>query len=151
MSFIVTPPPIIVPSTNQKNRSIYTVKKSNVPVTLRIRDRTTLMTFKEVSDATTIASSFESHYIFTKSWPDMTAEAFQLTKGPFMGPNILDIFQEDFDDIREYCALWNISLLIVDNLKIHNGESILFSGDLLTFEVSQDDYLNHLENIMSQE
>lgn len=143
-------PPLIIPSTDKSNMSVYTVKKANIPITLRIRDQTRLVSFKNVSHATTIASSFESHYIFTKLWPDMTAEIFNLSKGPFVSPSILDIFQEDFDELREYCALWNIGLLVVENLRIHES-SILFNGQLFSFDVNQKEYIDHLENIIALE
>lgn len=131
---------------------IYTIKKTNVPITLRIRDKTRLISFKNISHATKIASSFESHYVFTKLWPDMTLETFELSKGPFVAPSILDIFQEDFDEIREYCALWNIGLLVVENLNIHEN-SILFNGHLFSFDVnvSEKEYIDHLENIIALE
>ncbi len=131
---------------------VYTVKKTNVPITLRIRDKTRLVSFKDISHATKIASSFESHYVFTKLWPDMTSESFELSKGPFLAPAILDIFQEDFDELKEYCALWNIGLLVVENLKIHET-SILFNGHLFSFDVDvhEKEYIDHLENIIALE
>lgn len=141
-------PPLILPSTDQSNMSVYTVKKANIPITLRIRDKTRLVSFKDVSHATTIASSFEAHYVFTKLWPDMTNESFNLSKGPFIAPSILDIFQEDFDDLRDYCALWNIGLLVIENLKIYDS-SILFNGQLFSFDVREKDYIDHLENIIA--
>lgn len=149
MSGIIVPP-LVLPSTDQTNNMVYTVKKANIPITLRIRDQTRLISFKNVSHATTIASSFEAHYVFTKLWPDMTSESFHLSKGPFTTPAILDIFQEDFDEVREYCALWNIGLLVVENLKFHDS-SILFNGHLFSFEVDGKDYIDHLENIIALE
>lgn len=150
MSGIIIPPPLVLPSTDQSNFSVYTVKKANVPITLRIRDQTRLVSFKNVSHATTLASSFEAHYVFTKLWPDMTAESFQLSKGPFVAPAILDIFQEDFDELREYCALWNIGLLLIENLNFHES-SIMFNGHLFSFDVDKKDYTEHLENIIALE
>lgn len=153
MSITIVPPtrPRVLQNTDEKNKCIYTVKKANVPVTLRIHDKTTMITFRDISHATTIASSFESHYVFTKLWPDMTAESFKLTKGPFMAPLILDIFEEDFDELREYCALWNVKLLVIENLSMHNNESILFNGQLFSFDVNQKEYMDHLENIIALE
>ena len=147
MSGLIIPqtPPVL-----QSDMVVYTVKKANIPITLRIRDQTRLVSFKNISHATTIASSFESHYIFTKLWPDMTSEGFHLSKGPFIAPAILDIFQEDFDELREYCALWNIGLLLIENLKIHDS-SILFNGHLFSFDVDKKDYIDHLENIIALE
>lgn len=149
MSGLVIPPKIL-PNTDKHDLVVYTVKKANVPITLRVRDQTRLVTFKNISHATTIASSFESHYVFTKLWPDMTSESFNLSKGPFVAPAMLDIFQEDFDEIRQYCALWNIGLLLIENLNIHES-SILFNGHLFSFDVNRDDYITHLDNIFSSD
>lgn len=135
------------PFVGEKDFSVYTVKKANIPITLRIKDKTRIVSFRNVSDATTIASSFESHYIFTKLWPDMTSDNFHLSKGPFIVPGILDIFQEDFNELKEYCALWNVGLLVVENLNIHDS-SILFGGYLLSFNLDEKNYIDHFESVI---
>lgn len=147
-SIIAPPPPKILQHTDRRGKNVYTVKKSNIPVTLRIRDKTTLVSFKDFNHAITIASSFESHYIFTKLWPDMTSNSFNLTRGPFMSPVMLDISEENFDDLREYCALWNVSLLVIENLNMYNNDSMLFNGQLFSFDVQEKNYIDHLENII---
>ena len=149
MSGLLLPPPF-QRFTNQHDAIVYTVKKSNIPVTLRIRDQTRLITFKKVEHATTIASSFEAHYVFTKLWPDMTSDNFQLSKGPFVAPAMLDIFQENFEDLKEYCALWNIGLLLIEDLNIYES-SLLFNGHLFSFDVNKNDYITHLDNIFSSD
>lgn len=142
----VLKPPKVKLDTDQSNKTLYTVKKTLVPFTWRIRDRTTLISFKKLQHAITIASSLEAHYYMMKMWPDMTSDKFELTYGPMTVPNILDIYEESLNDVREYCALWNLGLLIVDEIGMKEN-TILFSGDLGSFEISNDIYVDHLENI----
>lgn len=131
---------------DQDDKKLYTIKKANVPFTWRINDRTTMISFKELEQTITIASSLESHFYHTKSWPDMTAEKFELKYGPLTVPNILDIYEEEWNDVKEYCAMWNMGLLVVNNLKIHDT-TILFSGDLVSFQAPTSLYLDHLEHV----
>lgn len=132
--------------TDLGNKKVFTVKKASVPFTWRINDRTTMISFKELEQAITIASSLESHFYHTKSWPDMTSEKFELKYGPLTVPNMLDIYEEQWDDVKEYCAMWNLGLLVVENLKVHDT-TILFSGDLVSFVAPTSLYLDHLEDV----
>lgn len=140
-------PPLLIA---KSDKSFYTIKHHSIPFTWRIKDRTTVITFKELNHALTVASSIESHYYHTKLWPDMTSDKFELMYGPLSEtPNILDIYEEDWDDLREYCALWNTGLLIVENIKLHES-SVFFNGSLASFEIPVEYQIKHLDELIDQ-
>ncbi len=146
----IAKPPLQVAKSNQY---FYTIKHHKVPFTWRIKDRTTVITFKELGHAVTVATSIESHYYHTKLWPDMTSDKFELMYGPISPePNILDIYEEEWDDLREYCALWNTGLLIVENIKLHeSSSSVLFNGSLASFQIPVEYQIKHLDELIEEE
>ncbi len=136
----------------KSDKTFYTIKHHRVPFTWRIKDRTTVISFRELGHALTVASSLESHYYHTKLWPDMTVDTFELLYGPISSPNILDIYDEEWDDLKEYCALWNTGLLVVENIKFHeSSSSMFFSGSLASFHLPVEYQIKHLDELLEQD
>ena len=148
MQTLSKPPPLVA----KDDKSFYTIKHHKVPFTWRIKDRTTVITFRDLEHAVKVATSIESHYYHTKLWPDMTSDKFELMYGPMtQTPNILDIYEEDWDELREYCALWNTGLLIVENIKLHeSSQSVLFNGSLASFQIPVEYQIRHLDELIEQ-
>jgi hypothetical protein len=80
----------------------------------------------------------------------MTSDKFELVYGPLsQTPKILDIYKEEWDDLREYCALWNTGLLVVENIKLHES-SVLFNGSLASFQLPIEHQIKHLDELIEQ-
>ena len=146
MQALIRPPTLI----SKGDQFFYTIKKHKVPFTWRIKDKTTVITFRDLEHAVTVATSIESHYYHTRFWPDMTSDKFELVYGPLsQTPKILDIYKEEWDDLREYCALWNTGLLVVENIKLHES-SVLFNGSLASFQLPIEHQIKHLDELIEQ-
>lgn len=133
---------------------LYTVRhQQKVPFTWRVNDRTTVVSFRNVTHASKVAISLESHFFTKKLWPDMTSEHFELVYSNQIAnePYILDVYEHTWDELREYCALWNVGLLVIDDELDVKDESFTFTGSLATFQVPIEGYIRHLDDALERE
>jgi hypothetical protein len=142
----VLKPPNVKTETDRENLTVYSVRKNITPFTWRIKDKTTVVVFKNISHAITIASSLEKHFFHNKRWPDMTAESLELPHTNPKLPSILNIYEEDWNSLREYCTLWGVSCLTVEDIT-NKTSAIVFSGQLSSFEANDDMYKSFYEEI----
>lgn len=120
---------------------LFVIRRGRDPVTWFIKEKPTMVTFKSSNHALMVASLIESHYRSNKEWP-ITPE-FSYAKEVI--PTLLDISQVDYKESKEICGLWNVNLLVIEDIEHGKSNKLKFIGEVESFSVEQDRYLDFLE------
>lgn len=134
MALVAVKPPI----------ELFVIRKGRHPISWYINDKLTLITFKKPQQALMVASLIESHYRSNKEWP--TKPEFFFSKEVI--PVLLEIETVDYNYIQELCALWHVKLLVLEDIKTtKNPKKFEFIGEVETFDVRKDKYIEFLEEL----
>lgn len=124
---------------------LYLVHKSGKPLVWPAGpDRHAIVSFSSPAVALTVASYTESHYITHKEWPDGVSFSFKKQ----VIPTILGVTEEEFGTIAELCSMWNMKLIIVDELLSVNKHTKSFNGDVRDFDTDNDALVTHLNSLL---
>ena len=120
--------------------NLYLVHKKGKPLVWPVEEeRHAVVSFSKPETALTIASYTESHYLTHKEWPDSLSFSFKKQ----VIPTILGVHRVDFSTLSERCSLWNLKLIIIDDISKNK-----FSGDIRDFETDRDALVTHLNTLL---
>jgi len=149
MSLTLPPKTIIRPKGfGGKPKNYYTLHtKPNDIFSIKIEEceKTTVVGFKNKSDAILIGKMIETHFIDTNEWPDTRNNGtLILPKSKIDFLNLVLIHKWDFEDLKITCTANIMDMVSVDG--INDGENGLkFTGHLYTFEAPLDFYKDRFE------
>lgn len=125
--------------------NLYLVHKSGKPLVWPFgQDKHAIVSFSSPAVALTVASYTESHYVTHKEWPDGVSFSFKKQ----VIPTILGVTEEEFGTVAELCSMWNMKLIIIDELHDLNNDTKSFTGDVRDFETDNDALVTHLNSLL---
>ena len=113
-------------------------------------EKTTVVGFKNKSDAVFIGKMVETYFIETNEWPDTRNSGnLILPKSRVDTMQFLAIVQWDFEDLKVTCTSNMMDMVSVDGI-IDRDSSYRFSGNLFKFEAPLEFYQERFEEVMGQ-
>lgn len=120
--------------------NLYLVHKRGKPLVWPVTDdRHAIVAFTEPNMALSIASYTESHYLTHKEWPDGVNFSFKKQ----VIPTLLGVKTEEFGTLAETCSLWNLKLLVINDIT-----NKTFTGDLREFDTDHEALVTHLNTLL---
>jgi len=147
------PTDIIRPkSYGRKPNNYYTLhSKQNDIFSIKIKEceKTTVVGFKNRSDAIFIAQMIETHFMDTNEWPDTRNEGtLFLPKSKVHDLELVVMHEWDFEDLKFTCTANIMDMVSVDGI-IDNNSHFSFSGNLYKFEADLDFYKERFEQFLN--
>ena len=125
-------------------RILFKVHKNGSPLVWPLNNGHGIVVFENVNHALYVATVTESHYRTHKEWPHKVEFSFRKEVNPI----ILGVDQTTHDDMKELCALWNLSLLTINDIH-SNGKNIFsFDGNVESFEIDEKTQVKHLNSLL---
>jgi hypothetical protein len=124
--------------------------KANDIFTIKIEEceRTTVVGFKNKSDAIFIGKMLETHFIESNEWPDTRNEGtLFLPKSSINNMDLLTVHQWDFEDLKVTCTANIMDMVSVDGI-IDKNSAYRFTGNLYKFEAPLDFYKERFEEFL---
>ena len=149
MSLTLPPKTIVRPKGfGKKPNNYYTLHtKPNDIFSIKIEkcEKTTVVGFKNKSDAIFIGKMLETNFIETNEWPDTRSDGtLILPKSKIDFMNFIIMHKWDFEDLKLTCTANILDMVSVDGIS-EEDTGFKFTGDLYTFEGSLDFYQNVFE------
>ena len=125
--------------------------KENDIFSIKIDDceKTTIVGFKNRSDAIFIGKMIETNFIQTNEWPETRSSGkLFLPKAQIDTMQFLYVHKWDFEDLKVACTSNILDMVSVDGI-IDKDSAYSFSGHLFTFEAPIEFYKERFEVLMS--
>ena len=153
MSAVLPPKTIIRPKGfGRRPNNYYTLhSKTNDIFSIKIDEceKTTVVGFKNKSDAIFIGKMIETNFVNTNEWPDTrNSGTLVLPKSRVDTMNFVFVHQWDFEDLKLTCTANIMDMVSVDGI-IDKDSSYRFSGQLFKFEADLDFYKDRFETFMN--
>ena len=136
----------------RKPNNYYTLhSKSNDIFSIKIEEceRTTVVGFKNKSDAIFIGKMIETHFMNTNEWPETrNAGTLFLPKSNINEMQLIVVHQWDFEDLKVTCTANIMDMVSVEGI-IDNDSVFSFSGNLYKFEAELDFYKERFEQFLN--
>jgi hypothetical protein len=154
MSSIIVPPTTVIRPKNygRKPNNYYTLhSKANDIFSIKIDecDKTTVVGFKNRSDAIFIGKMIETNFLDTNEWPDTrNSGKLFLPKSKVDNMQFVFIHQWDFEDLKVTCTGNIMDLVSVDGI-IDKDSSYSFTGNLYKFDAPIEFYRDRFEEFLN--
>jgi hypothetical protein len=136
----------------RKPNNYYTLhSKQNDIFSIKIEecDKTTVVGFKNKSDADFIAKMIETHFLETNEWPYTRNEGtLMLPKSKVENLQYVFVHQWDFEDLKLTCTGNIMDMVSVDGI-IDRNSTYSFTGNLYKFEAPLDFYKDRFESFLN--
>lgn len=144
-----TPPvrPKLTLQTNQKGRNYWTLHTgvNNVWATRPHESKSSIVAFRRMEDAVLIGSMIETHFIYSKEWPDM--DLFVLPAPRVKELTNIFLQKWEFDDLKLTCTQNMLDMISVEKInKAH--ASYTFNGNQYTFGAPLEFYQNRFNELL---
>jgi hypothetical protein len=144
-----TPPvrPKLVLQTNQSNRKYWTLHSgiNNVWASRPNESKSCIVAFRRMEDAVLIGSMIETHFINSKSWPDM--DIFMLPAPRVKELNNIFLQKWEFDDLKLNCTRNMLDMISVEEIN-KRASSYTFTGNQYTFGAPLEFYQNRFNELL---
>lgn len=125
-------------------RVLFKVHKNGSPLILPVNDKHGIFVFEKSRDALHVAMITESHYKTHKEWPHV----IEFSYNKEVIPTILGIEETPYDEMESLCALWNLNLIIVNDIEKMKGNKFSFIGNIKSFEIDINTRVSHLNSLI---
>lgn len=125
-------------------RTLFKVHKNGSPLVWKVKGKHSVVSFDKPDHALYVATVTESHYKTHKEWP--TSAEFSYTKEVL--PIILGIDEVSYDELKQMCALWNLGLLVINDITCVNSQLFSFDGEVETFSTDNLTRIRHLNSLV---
>jgi len=152
MSAVLPPSTIIRPKGfGRRPNNYFTLhSKHNDIFSIKIDEceKTTVVGFRNKSDAIFIGKMIETNFIQTNEWPETrNSGKLFLPKSEINHLNLVVVHQWDFEDLKVTCTANIMDMVSVDGI-IDKDSTYRFSGNLFKFEAPVEFYQERFENLM---
>ena len=152
MSVIIPPTTSIRPKGfGRKPNNYFTLhSKQNDIFSIKIEEceKTTVVAFRNGSDAVFIGKMIETSFMQTNEWPETrNSGTLVLPQSQIDTMNLVIVHQWDFEDLKVTCTANIMDMVSVDGI-IDKESTYRFSGNLYKFEAPIEFYQERFENLM---
>jgi len=118
--------------------------------------KTTIVSFKDGSNATKMARLLEMHKAINKDWPttvfddNFSLHLYARENQQLEIGEELSVMEWRFNDLRDYCVDNIVDLMYIKTV-IENPAGLSFKSDLIRLEMNHDFYVNRFTVMYSRE
>lgn len=126
------------------NIQLFNVHKNGKPLVWPLNDTHAIVSFKNPQHALYVATVTESHYKTHKEWP--SGSEFSYKKEVI--PTILGIQETSHSEMGYLCALWNLKLLVIEDIDKIKQDKYSFDGNVESFDLDKFSRVQHLNSLL---
>jgi hypothetical protein len=117
-------------------------------MTLKERERTAIVSFRNIDDANLIARMIDSYYIRQKELPD-TREGELILPSPLSETDLLSVYlqQWDFEDLKVMCTRNLLDIIAVETI-MNTKKGYKFSGATYSLDAPIGFYQMRFEELL---
>ena len=137
--------------TIEKPRQYYTIQSTSnnaFTMNLKERERTAIVSFRNIDDASLIARMIDSYYIRQKELPD-TRDGELILPSPMSEKDLLSVYlqQWDFEDLKVMCTRNLLDIIAVETI-MDTKKGYNFSGATYLLEAPLGFYQMRFEELL---
>lgn len=138
--------------TIEKPRHYYTIQSTSnnaFTMSLKERERTAIVSFRNINDASLIARMIDSYYIRQKELPD-TRDGELILPSPMSETDLFSVYlqQWDFDDLKVMCTRNLLDIIAVETI-MNTKKGYNFSGATYLLEAPLGFYQMRFEELLN--
>lgn len=141
-------PIFILPATKTVNKKLHTIHLDSTIFTVQ-RNGTSVLSFRNKSDAIHFGKMLETHYELTHEWPIVDFEQTVLYKYTTKANRFKYLYMKNWeeDDLRDFCIKNSLGML--DIFKFEDDMRLV--GNAFIWEAPMNFYINDLNNRLDEE
>lgn len=141
-------PIFILPATKTVNKKLHTIHLDSTIFTVQ-RNGTSVLSFRNKSDAIHFGKMLETHYELTHEWPIVDFEQTVLYKYTSKSSRFKYLYMKNWeeDDLRDFCIKNSLGML--DIFKFEDDMRLV--GNAFIWEAPMNFYINDLNNRLDEE